>query len=333
MNVSDRSHGPRHIAVVVILALLATACTAGADDGAADQTEVGASSLPAVAPDDASGADQDQTGGQDGTDTTAQSAPPLSVETPDDAAPSDDTEPAETTTTAAPTTTTRRPEPTFRFETLAPGSALPDGQTCTQRVLVDASEENRPANAGPNGTTVDLTVDIDGADPVWNDAFAPRIDGDFTGTTEQILRWGACKWGFDEDLTRARAVTESSWLMSTAGDVTEDAGLCDSIGLTAPCSQSYGLLQVKGSVHEGTYPASTQSTAFGVDYAMAWLRACYEGSFVWLEDSGIGGYQPGDEAGCVGAWFSGQWRDPSAETYLGEVMGHLETRTWEQYRP
>ncbi len=221
------------------------------------------------------------------------------------------------------------PGPTFYFETLPPGSALPDDATCTEQVRADPSEENRPENTTPNNTVVDVDVVIDGALEM-NDALAPRITGEFTGTTEQVLRWVSCKWGFDEDITRARAVTESSWLMSTAGDVTEDAELCGLLDLEAPCSQSYGLLQVKGTVHEGTFPFTNESSTFGAEYAMAWLRACYEGAFTWLSEDG---YEAGDEWGCVGAWFSGEWYDEGALTYIAEVERNLETRAWEVYQP
>lgn len=220
------------------------------------------------------------------------------------------------------------PEQTFDFETLPPGSELPDGDVCADQVRADPSEENRPENTEANNTTVDATVRIDGADEVWNDALAPRVTGDFTGTTEQVLRWVSCKWGFDEDITRARAVTESSWLMSTEGDVSESPAECELIGLPAPCAQSYGLLQVKGTIHEGTYPHASRSSAFGADYAMAWLRACYEGSFTWLLEDG---YTAGEEWGCVGAWFSGEWWDQPANDYVGEVKYHVENETWLEY--
>lgn len=225
------------------------------------------------------------------------------------------------------------PEPTFYFETLPPGSTLPDGETCAERVLVDPSIEVRPENDGPNSTTVDVTIEsIDGADEVWNEAFAKRIVGDFTGTTEQLLRWGACKWGFDEDVTRARAVTESTWFANTEGDETDDGEACTMLELESPCAQSYGLLQVKGTVHLGTYPHAGQSSAFGIDYAMAWLRSCYEGSFVWLNEFAEGvPYEAGDEFGCIGAWFSGEWWDQPANDYVGTVRYHVGNRTWEQY--
>ncbi len=216
------------------------------------------------------------------------------------------------------------------YATSGAGVELPDPARCAEEVGATASTETHPDNAEANATTGGPAVDIDGAEEVWNRALAPRITGDFEGTTEQILRWGACKWGFDENITRARAVTESSWRMATAGDVTDDAEACASLDLEVPCAQSHGLLQVKGTVHEGTYPASTRSTAYGVDYAMAWLRACYEGSFTWLDAEG---YEAGDEWGCVGAWFSGHWYDDGAERYIAEVRGHLSERTWESYRP
>ncbi len=241
-------------------------------------------------------------------------------------------------TTEPTTTTTERPDPTFYFATLPPGSELPDDAQCAEQVLIDDWDEFRPENAEANAVVgvpepqdgVELA--IDGADEFWNAELAPRITGNFSGTTEQILRWGACKWGFDEEVTRARAVTESSWLMTTAGDSTEDPELCSLIELDAPCAQSYGLLQVKGTVHTGTYPLSSQSSAFGVDYAMAWLRACYEGSFTWLGEENPD-YEPGDEFGCVGAWFSGNWLDEPAKTYIDEVRGHLANRTWFDYQP
>lgn len=212
------------------------------------------------------------------------------------------------------------------FVTLAPGSPLPSDQACAQAVRSAPSVETHPANRAANQTAGGPTVRIDGADEQFNDVLAPRITGDFTGTTEDLIRWVACKWGFDEDLTRARAWTESSWSISTFGDETNDQQACDTLELPAPCYQSYGLLQVKGSVHEGTYPFAHASTAWGLDYAMAWQRACFEGAFSWLVDQG---YAAGDVNGCVGAWFSGEWFDDLAVMYLADVGANLDNRPWD----
>ena len=47
---------------------------------------------------------------------------------------------------------------------------------------------------------------------------APRINGDFTGTTEEILRWAACKWGIGQDIVFAQAAVESWWRQDNLGD-------------------------------------------------------------------------------------------------------------------
>ena len=99
------------------------------------------------------------------------------------------------------------------------------------------------------------------------------------------------------------------------------------IGKAAPCWQSYGILQVKGPVHDNTYPASERSTPFNVDYAMAWQRACYDGAFShWMG----GGYRAGDKWGCVGAWYSGRWYDSGANSYIAGVRQQLDARPWQQ---
>jgi hypothetical protein len=229
-------------------------------------------------------------------------------------------------TTEPPTSDPTENEPSVYFTAIPAGGELPDEEACAELVRAEASQEVRPENDELNTVTGGPSVDIDGADEFWNDALAPRITGNFAGTTEQILRWGACKWGFDEDITRARAFTESTWVADKTGDDTDDPALCELIDKTAPCPQSFGLLQVKSTVHTGTFPTVTESSAYGVDYAMAWLRACYEGSFTWLDDER---YAAGDELGCAGVWFSGEWFDQPANDYVGEVRFHLEKRSWE----
>ncbi|HEU4792085.1 MAG TPA: hypothetical protein VFS96_00345, partial [Nitrolancea sp.] len=151
-----------------------------------------------------------------------------------------------------------------RFGTLPPGSALPTGEECANLVR-RAPWEPRAENYEANHATGKAGVQIDGANDEANKLYAPRVDGNFTGTTDEIIQWGACKWGFDEDIIRAVAVNESTWRQSMVGDG----------------GHSYGLLQVKDSVHDGTFPTSQDSTAFNVDYALAWRRSCFEGHFDW----------------------------------------------------
>jgi autotransporter family porin len=220
------------------------------------------------------------------------------------------------------------------FTTLPPGSALPSSLDCASRVR-HSRWEPRPENAKAN-RTVGIACTETGACPIWSKdlyVHASRVDGKFSGTTDEILQWGACKWGLDEDLLRARAAEESGWRQSTLGDRTSDSRLCASFGATAPCYQSYGILQIKASIGDGypnTYPYSQNSTAFNVDYSSAWLRACLDGYDTWLNDESAGDrpYVPGDLWGCVGAWYSGKWHDRSAETYVNSIRKHLASKVW-----
>jgi len=205
------------------------------------------------------------------------------------------------------------------FSTLAPGSALPSGETCA--TLVRATPEHRSANAGYNSAAASGSPPpIDGATSAFNTAYAGRIDGNFSGTTDEILQWASCKWGFDENITRARAWTESWWFQSFYGDN----------------GQSCGILQVKGWVHEQTWPRACDSTAFNADYSLAWLRACYEGAFPWLGQYGTtqyGPYQAGDLWGCIGAWYSGTWNTNGSRDYQGWVQANLANRPWDALLP
>jgi predicted xylan-binding protein with Ca-dependent carbohydrate-binding module len=190
--------------------------------------------------------------------------------------------------------------------TLPPGSALPSDATCAARVK-RSSWEPRPENATANHTTGIKLGRIDGADQTGQQLLAPRIDGNFTGTTDEIIQWAACKWGFNTDIVRAVAVQESHWRQSTVGDN----------------GQSFGLLQIKRTVHDGTYPTSQQSTAFNLDYALAWRRACFEGYFNWVPDAA-----KGDEWGCVGLWYSGSYNSSGAQHYISLVKQHLADKAW-----
>jgi hypothetical protein len=95
-----------------------------------------------------------------------------------------------------------------------------------------------------------------------------RVDGNFTGTTDEILQWGARKWGFDEDLVRATAAEESWWKQPATGDFTYDTSQCPSgaVYSGSGCYESYGIFQIKARDATGSYPSSLQSTAFNVDY-------------------------------------------------------------------
>jgi hypothetical protein len=76
---------------------------------------------------------------------------------------------------------------------------------------------------------------------------APRINGNFKGTTEQILRWAAGKWCIDQNMVFAQAAVESWWRQTTKGDWSNSGcppghgpGVGGRPGL---CPQSWGILQ------------------------------------------------------------------------------------------
>jgi len=164
-----------------------------------------------------------------------------------------------------------------------------------------------------------------GVDSRWNTQIMPRVTGNFTGTTDEIIQWAACKWGFDEDIVRAVAVGESSWRMSQLGDYRDDPAKC-APGYGTPCPTSFGMMQVKWTAHPATYPLSKQSTAFNIDYILAVRRGCFEGYETWL--SKYGGYRAGDQWGCVGRWYSGKWHDAAADDYITRRKADLVDRAW-----
>ncbi len=227
-------------------------------------------------------------------------------------------DPYSTTTT---TTTTSPPPGSGDFETLPVGAALPSGAECAARVRPAA--EVRPENSGANNTRGNRSNANNRSD--W--AGFDRVDGDYSGTTDEIIQWAACKWGIDVDVARAQVVKESFWYQSANGDNGE----------------SWGLGQVRDTAHQSAFEYSVNarnSSAYNLDYTYAVWRACFEGVYTWLNTVERGAtYGPGDLWGCTGVWFSGRWYTQAAINYIeggdtgayGDigVKQHLAARTWE----
>ena len=199
-----------------------------------------------------------------------------------------------------------------RFTLQRPGSALPSGRACARRV--QRVPEQRRQNVKSNGTTPGRyrVRRIDGAEGPGAARFASRIDGAFTGTTDELIQWAACKWGFNEEVVRAVVYTESSWDQATVGDG----------------GHSFGLMQIKVSVHDGTWPWARRSSAFNLDYALAWHRSCFEGYFGhWVPARARG-----DAWGCIGLWYTGDWNWREArDGYLHAVRTHLAEKPWRDW--
>ena len=226
-----------------------------------------------------------------------------------------------------------------QFSTLPPGAKLPSGAQCARLVRASSSPENRPGNVTFNRATGEHVGPgfFPAGDSPQVQTLLPRIDGGFTGTTEDILRWAACKWGISQDVVFAQAAVESWWEQSQLGDWGTQAGLCPpghglgADGRPGECPQSYGILQNKYHFEETSWPGIGRSTAMNADAAYAIWRSCYDGYEVWLNDEPSGQqYQAGNLWGCVGRWYAGSWDTPAANHYISEVQLYLRQRIWEQ---
>ena len=148
----------------------------------------------------------------------------------------------------------------------------------------------------------------------------PRVTGNFTGTTDEIIQWASCKWGFDEDIARAQIALESWWDMRTIGD-------------QASGRPSFGLGQIREYYNPDAFEDNNakRSSAYNVDYMMQLWRTCYDGKANGVDNgfsSWLIGYTPGDFWGCIGSYMSGQWHVPAGEQYVTRVQDYLARRVW-----
>jgi hypothetical protein len=145
--------------------------------------------------------------------------------------------------------------------------------------------------------------------------YLDRVDGDFRGSTDEVIQWAAYKWGFEPDLLRAVAGVESWWHMSTLGDD----------------GHAFGLFQVDARYHCCRRLAEDYS-AWNADYYGAMLRSYFDGAQTWLDTvSGNGApYRAGDLWASVGYWAAGRWRTATGRDYVAKVRADLAERVWTQ---
>ena len=226
------------------------------------------------------------------------------------------------------------------FGTVPAGAPLPSSSQCAVWALARAMPENKRLNAAANQTAGQrLSSDFfpSSDDPRANTQIGARVDGAFRGTTQQILRWAACKWGVDEDLVYAQAAKESWWRQYSLGDWGADASACapghglGADGKPGLCPQSFGLMQNRYPYERGSWPGIATSTAMNADTAYAIWRVCFEGWERWLNDVERGSqYSAGDAWGCVGRWFSGRWHTAPSDQYTAAVKDYLNQQIWLQ---
>lgn len=186
--------------------------------------------------------------------------------------------------------------------------------------------EPRRQNWGPNHRTPsDWELrDFFNNNQWWGDCgerLKRNVTGNFTGSTNEIIQWAAYKWGIDEDILRSVAVVESWWRQGTAADWDHNGN-----------PDSWGLMQIRRSVHRGTYPLTSYSTAFAVDYYGFILRYYYDGCAGWLNEVDRGwNYGAGDMWGAVGVHYSGRWHTWAAHSYTDYVQRVYNEKTWERF--
>lgn len=217
--------------------------------------------------------------------------------------------------------------------------------------------EVRATNAIPNRRALTVTeiASVRGSsvgNGLSNPNYVVRLDGQFVGTTDQIIYNYWQKWfgdlGFDPDIGRAVAVQESNWYqwkvatLTTPDPITGLLTLTPSHGdlndVTAafPHGGSWGLYQIKQNDFTWSYPLSAESTPFNADFKLMYQRACFDGQIAYLGDTTNA---KGNKAyltdtgltklwGCVGNWYSGWYYDSAAKTYISQTQATYAAKSW-----
>lgn len=248
--------------------------------------------------------------------------------------------------------------PTY-FSTLPPHASLPTEQQCAS--YIQATPETNSGNAVGNTTTPSAAeLSSFAAQPFWftygptssYSSYTNNVDGNYTGSTDMILRWAACKWGIDENVVRAEAWVESGWTQSSPtystlwppgwGDFQSSYSQCVTpawngwVSAIGGCYQSCGILMTKVADFN-VWPEACAGTAFNADFRMAMARACMDGngeSWYSSETPSAGyPYYPNGTTdqllwGCMGAWYSGSWYDSGALWYISAVQSTLASKPW-----
>jgi hypothetical protein len=233
--------------------------------------------------------------------------------------------------------------PVAHFKRIPAGQPLPSEADCANRVRRGLSEPV-PENATFNrviATAAELSKLA-----TWNDSkgfdnrAAPlgrRITGNFTGTTDEIFQWAACKWGFDENFVRADAYQTNGWHQASVSGWTADAMNCPPnaptrVGAngTTECAQVFSLFGITWQYHKSSWPMVHESTAFAVDYALGFQRVCFEGYTDYMNGWGPAGkkYGPNDEFGCAASFYTGGWYDYATIQEVNRIRDTLNTKPW-----
>lgn len=242
-----------------------------------------------------------------------------------------------TMTASVPTATplsTATSEPVPATVTLVPVTVTPQVQTDAAKWGIPAYPEVRAENTQANATRGrPISASLLNQNDAYQKDYLSRVDGNFIGTTEQILEWAARKWFPDQDpdVFKAQAVKESAWNQAGTGDFEEGS------------YQSFGILQTKmyywcPNGHHGETPMAGcdqvhTSTAFAADVAAAVMRAHYDGALYTGETAAWNTYpiqpsvsNPTRFRRAVNSWFAGSGStdggtDGAGSEYVSIILG------------
>jgi hypothetical protein len=205
--------------------------------------------------------------------------------------------------------------------------------------LVTHKPEQRPENVGANdyvpapAQLQSFHAAGDSANPL--NRYVDGLDGLSNPSTDDLIQWGARKWGIPDDWLRAEYVQESGWHQHFSSDRAKVSA--EWWALYPPeaklpgdeVNESMGITQIKwrpdNSVGPGTEPLRWLSTAFNIDYQAAAIRYYYDGYCTWCG----AGYSAGQQWNSIGAWFSPYpWANSGAQSYIHSVQGYLATKPW-----
>jgi hypothetical protein len=276
--------------------------------------------------------------------------------------------PSGTSTPSATATPSSTPSPVSYFSTLPYNATLPSESQCASEIATTpetaswntAFNQTKPTSSqlssyASNGYVFGSTDDL---------TQYKRVDGQYTGSTDMIVRWAACKYGIDENVVRAQAWVESGWQQGGAGDEQFSQSACVQGNFTAlwntsisepdgsvvsvpnGCYQSWSAWQTKVYYAWMTWPEIMQSTAFGADYRYADQRACMDGAYKSYFQSGnqqpntyatdLSNYENNPSTsntnrmlwGCIGQHYSGSWYDSGAQSYISAVQSAQSSAPW-----
>jgi len=217
---------------------------------------------------------------------------------------------------------------------------LTDAQAANAVVPVSGSPESHPENYLPNHTVPTSSQLASFLAAPMNFAGGPPpadfagVTGNYRGSTDAIIQWATAKWGLTAYLNaiRAEGVAESGQNAHQLGDIEFTAGQCAAgdwngwVSTYGFCWNSYGLMQVRRTSFN-TSPMDWSSTAFNVDFRLAYLKACMAGDIGYMAGATSPGYPTYPNGttdqmfwGCMGDWYSGGWYDSGAVAYIATVQ-------------